>query len=584
MGTNTKKIAQNTTVGIAKLVSVMSVTVGIMMVVLGFLGMFINAVFGGYGFNSSLKIVITGVFIFIALIPFLTTLLKTFIINKIIYKGGGAGYSNFEKENKISDGLMKSVQLQAFKDENGLVTLKSVFDNIVNIMKQAIMIIVKWYSRRSEIKEMQRLGSKIALQMEMWASKDDYVVGMKRDKADGTVEHIRGDNRALAVETDNEIIISVDKAPYNFTQDKLEEKANNVLYEYDADVVWTTKELAEVKVKYGKNDYYFNPKSTVRILKDNPLKDGWTVEDMKELPFNTERKAIYPAINMYNEKIEMMIKGISGIVMGGEGGSGKSAFIQTVLFSLLQSGYAKVDVMDGKGDASELVHFSGLAHYMPLKSTQVYNEELGMNERKRNLEDFAKRTNEIIEEMMERKQILATDGKDSNFWNRPLSKDMPIRVVVMDECHNFFEEEKAISELVKEENKWRTVIKQNAQTIIREFRSCGCILMLATQKPTSNTVPTSIRDICQLRVAFRVATTTSEIAILGERKDKETIFATQIPLSIRGMAVTINEDGQRQYVRYGFIREEKLIEFTNELKERKEKERQELLKEIKIDF
>jgi hypothetical protein len=55
--------------------------------------------------------------------------------------------------------------------------------------------------------------------------------------------------------------------------------------------------------------------------------------------------------------------------------------------------------------------------------------------------------------------------------------------------------------------------------IVSIGRNTGVSLILATQKPSSDVIPTTLRDLCGWKVAFSCATTAAYIAVLGQSVD-----------------------------------------------------------------
>jgi S-DNA-T family DNA segregation ATPase FtsK/SpoIIIE len=81
--------------------------------------------------------------------------------------------------------------------------------------------------------------------------------------------------------------------------------------------------------------------------------------------------------------------------------------------------------------------------------------------------------------------------------------------------------------------------------LVARGRAAGVIMVLATQRPSADIVPTSLRDICAYRCAFRTSTDASSDIILGTGWAKQGYNATDIPPdnNARGIGWILAEGG-----------------------------------------
>jgi S-DNA-T family DNA segregation ATPase FtsK/SpoIIIE len=81
--------------------------------------------------------------------------------------------------------------------------------------------------------------------------------------------------------------------------------------------------------------------------------------------------------------------------------------------------------------------------------------------------------------------------------------------------------------------------------LVARGRAAGMIMVLATQRPSADIVPTSLRDICAYRCAFRCTTDASSDIILGTGWAKQGYNATDIPPdnNARGIGWILAEGG-----------------------------------------
>jgi S-DNA-T family DNA segregation ATPase FtsK/SpoIIIE len=79
--------------------------------------------------------------------------------------------------------------------------------------------------------------------------------------------------------------------------------------------------------------------------------------------------------------------------------------------------------------------------------------------------------------------------------------------------------------------------------LVARGRAAGMIMVLATQRPSADIVPTSLRDICAYRCAFRCTTEASSDIILGTGWAKQGYNATDITPEARGVGWLLAEGG-----------------------------------------
>jgi S-DNA-T family DNA segregation ATPase FtsK/SpoIIIE len=80
-------------------------------------------------------------------------------------------------------------------------------------------------------------------------------------------------------------------------------------------------------------------------------------------------------------------------------------------------------------------------------------------------------------------------------------------------------------------------------------RAAGCSAIVATQRPTHDLVPTSLRDLFDIRIAYRCTTPTSSDVILGDTWARQGFNAAEIGLNARGVAYLLAEEHQPQRVK-----------------------------------
>lgn len=243
-------------------------------------------------------------------------------------------------------------------------------------------------------------------------------------------------------------------------------------------------------------------KIAIRAVRRDPLCSKVIMETPPELMPNF--KEIPVGIDEFAETVGMRIKDVSGIGVYGVPGSGKSSFISNVITRLSPFPNVQFVVLDGKVDDpiagdygdmnSRLLHLSGddLEEANRILTTLVQFRK----ERARNMRD-----------------MLGT----KNIWNTGFSEEWPLMILIIDEAHTYFS--KVVDGGNRELKARNAMVAANimaVEDLVKKGRSVGILTILATQKGTSDAIPTQIRDVCAVSVCFAVRTIESAIAALGE--------------------------------------------------------------------
>jgi hypothetical protein len=85
-------------------------------------------------------------------------------------------------------------------------------------------------------------------------------------------------------------------------------------------------------------------------------------------------------------------------------------------------------------------------------------------------------------------------------------------------------------------------------SLIARGRAAGILAILATQKPTSDSLPTAVRDLLALRLCFRTGTREQAVAVLGDGFDPKR-SPCDIPITARGLGYLVDEQATLQRVR-----------------------------------
>ena len=183
---------------------------------------------------------------------------------------------------------------------------------------------------------------------------------------------------------------------------------------------------------------------------------------------------------------------VSGIVVAGLAGFGKTMLVAHQLGQLAPSPAVQFVLIDGKGgpDYDRLVARAWLSA-------------------KDDLVEVREVLRQVHRLMLHRQASIAQVLGVTDAWHLGPSPSWPLVVVVVDEAHSFFHERKGTSPEVAE-------LSRLVEELIRKGRNVAIQVMLLTQRATGDAIPTRIRDNCQVAISFATRTIDGAVAALGE--------------------------------------------------------------------
>ena len=203
------------------------------------------------------------------------------------------------------------------------------------------------------------------------------------------------------------------------------------------------------------------------------------------------------------------------LLAGGEPGSGKSSLLNTIIAHIALCTDARLWLVDGK-----LVE---LGPWAPVADVFVGNDIAQANDCLRTLQAEMDRRYEVLRAQRRRK-IVPADGLD-------------VIVCVIDELAFF-----SVTIGAKEQQEeFKTLVRD----LVARGRAAGIIMIVATQRPSADIIPTSLRDLFGCRVAFRCTTDSSSDIILSVGWASEGFSAKAIPPddAYRGVGFLLAEGG-----------------------------------------
>lgn len=269
------------------------------------------------------------------------------------------------------------------------------------------------------------------------------------------------------------------------------------------------------------------------LFTTDPLEEDQTIYE--PLPLDEEKMKVACAVDSVGETQSISFKHVSGMTVSGVPGSGKTAGLTSFLLPVALSEDVELNIIDGKGGHD-------WAAYKPICGYYSNDDE--------NLEALRDYLQSAVEDMRERLQTMPEKLGIADFWNASVERrraaGLKHKIIVIDECQNFFEKRTN-----KEENALIQEIVRLATSIVKKGRSAGITLIATTQKPTSESLPTGLRDNCKLKICFRVTTKEAQKAALGDTSGDDRIDA----LSIRnaGGAIILADTGDTSRVRFFYM-------------------------------
>jgi hypothetical protein len=190
---------------------------------------------------------------------------------------------------------------------------------------------------------------------------------------------------------------------------------------------------------------------------------------------------------------------VSGTVVGGLAGFGKTMLVAHLLGQLAPSPAVQFVLIDGKGgpDYDRLIPRAWLSA-------------------KDDLDQVRTVLRLVHRLMVDRQGAIAAVLGVTDAWHLGPSRFWPLVVIVIDEAHTFFHERKGTSPEVKAHNALVAELSRLVEELIRKGRNVAIQVMLLTQRATGDAIPTRIRDNCQVAISFATRTVDGAVAALGE--------------------------------------------------------------------
>lgn len=219
------------------------------------------------------------------------------------------------------------------------------------------------------------------------------------------------------------------------------------------------------------------------------------------------------------------------LLLGGEPGAGKSAALSLLLAAAALDPGVKLWLFDGK--QVELAPWVGCAEALvgpnPTEAIEVL-EALRMEMDLRYAQLLAWR----------RRKVAPADG-------------LGLQVVACDELAFF---------TAGGDRKQREQLADLLRDLVARGRAAGIIVLAATQKPSSDVVPTSLRDLFGYRWAMRYATREASDTVLGSGWSTNGYGAAEVDPATRGVGYLLHEGGLPVRLRAAYLDDDTLADLA----------------------
>ncbi|WP_018908343.1 FtsK/SpoIIIE domain-containing protein [Salinispora arenicola] len=234
----------------------------------------------------------------------------------------------------------------------------------------------------------------------------------------------------------------------------------------------------------------------IRALLHDPLTEPVTWTESTEA--GSDPAVWVAGVDADGQPVAIRSAGVSGVVVAGLAGYGKTSFLNARFCQLAPSPAVQFVLIDGKGgpDYDDLF-------------TRAW---LSAKDDPEQVRDHLARVRELL--VARQHAIRAVLGV-KNVWHVGPSASWPLVVVVIDEAHTFLNETKGTDAQSKRLDALARETARLVEELIRKGRNVGIQVVLATQKATGDAIPTKIRDNCQGAISFAQRTSEAATAVLG---------------------------------------------------------------------
>jgi DNA segregation ATPase FtsK/SpoIIIE, S-DNA-T family len=204
----------------------------------------------------------------------------------------------------------------------------------------------------------------------------------------------------------------------------------------------------------------------------------------------------YLGLSEWAEHRYLSLAGQTGIVIGGIPGRGKSSLIGSLLCQWAPSPAVQIAAADGKGS-------SDMEDWDPRMWMHCGDD----------LEDAVAMLEDAHALMRARLACVVQATGAKNSWHTGPSEAWPLVIVILDECQTYLDVASYKGDKEREALARRCVTL--TAELIRKGRSAMMVTILATQKPTTDSIPSTCSANAGISLCFGVKTIEAAAAVLG---------------------------------------------------------------------
>ncbi|MFF0706584.1 FtsK/SpoIIIE domain-containing protein [Gordonia sputi] len=239
----------------------------------------------------------------------------------------------------------------------------------------------------------------------------------------------------------------------------------------------------------------------------------------------------------------------NGLTFGAEAGSGKTFGINALLAGWVQHDSVQVACVDGKAGPDYMWLEPRAQALLPTVDRQAVVEVLEP------YRDELNRRTALLRSEFDRWRSAGAEGDapPTSFWHVAARPDFPLIVIVVDECQVFLSGSKT-----KEDKAFETQLTSVLADLLNRGRSAGIFTILATQKSTTDSIPSVLRDKVTTRLVGRVSTAESVRAALGRMPVEGEPDPLRLPQR-PGMVIVAPESGELVIARSWYVPPDELV-------------------------
>ncbi|MBF6358465.1 cell division protein FtsK, partial [Nocardia higoensis] len=274
---------------------------------------------------------------------------------------------------------------------------------------------------------------------------------------------------------------------------------------------------------------------TVRAVRTDPL----TIPLTASTPRGPVDPAFFPlGIDEHGEVRGLRFRGVSGYGVYGIPGSGKTSLLLGLIAHYAECPEVQFVVLDGKTSTG----LDGDYYDVADRCAAVTGDDLGQ-------------ANTLLHQISALRRIRSGTIRPTlgtpNLWDVGPSPAWPLVIVIVDECHTYFQQIRdGGDKRLKERNALAAENVLLVEDLAKKGRSVGVLVIPATQKGTGDAIPTQIRDVLTGAVCFATRSDAAAVAALGEdiRQHPEAHPSQYVGEAYVGVA-TVTAGGREGFLR-----------------------------------